>query len=51
MPSTLSSPVVAAVLDRLHAAARVEDGPAKPRIHAREAELGERLPQAQRYEI
>ena len=51
MPSTLGSPVITAVLDRLHAAARAEDEPAKQRISAREAELGRRLPQAQRYEI
>ncbi len=51
MPSTLSDPAVSAVLQRLHAAAEAEDGPAKQRVAAREAELGERLSQAQRYEI
>jgi predicted O-methyltransferase YrrM len=51
MPSTLSTPTVAAVLDRLHAAAGAEDEPAKQRVRGRETELGTRLSQAQRYEL
>jgi predicted O-methyltransferase YrrM len=39
------------VLDRLYAAAQAEDEPAKQRVRAREAELGKRLAQAQRYEL
>ncbi len=46
--STLRSEAVASVLDRLHAAARAEDEPAKQ--PEREAQLGERLAQA-RYEL
>jgi predicted O-methyltransferase YrrM len=42
---------VAGVLDRLHAAALAEDEPAKERVRAREAQLGERLAQAERYEL
>jgi hypothetical protein len=49
--STLRSPSVAAVLDRLHEAAAVEDEQARQRVGAREAELGHRLPQAQRYDL
>jgi predicted O-methyltransferase YrrM len=49
--STLRSPTVAGVLDRLHTAALVEDEPAKERIRAREEQLGERLAQAKRYEL
>ncbi len=43
--------MVACVLDRLHAAALAEDSRAKERVLAREAQLGERLAQAQRYEL
>ncbi len=43
--------MVASVLDRLHAAAWAEDEPAKERVRAREAQLGVRLAQAQRYEF
>ena len=39
------------VLDRLHAAAEAEDELAKQRVRAREVELGERLGQAERYEL
>jgi hypothetical protein len=46
--STLRSPTVAGVLDRLHAAPLVEDEPAKERVRA---QLGERLAQAERYEL
>jgi predicted O-methyltransferase YrrM len=42
---------VADVLERLHGAALAQDGRAKERVRAREAELGERLPQSQRYEL
>jgi predicted O-methyltransferase YrrM len=49
--STLRSPSVAAVLDRIHTAAAVEDERARQRVHTREATLGRRLPQAQRYEL
>ncbi len=42
---------MAGVLDRLHAAAWAEDEPAKERVRAREAQLGVRLAQAQRYEL
>lgn len=49
--STLRSPTVARVLDRLHAAAGAEDEPAKQRVRAREAQLGVRLAQAERYEL
>lgn len=49
--STLDSLSVAAVLDRIHAAAAVEDEQARRRVQAREATLGHRLAQAQRYEL
>jgi predicted O-methyltransferase YrrM len=49
--STLDSPPVAAVLDRIHAAAAAEDEQARQRVQAREAALGHRLAQAQRYEL
>lgn len=49
--STLNSPSVAAVLDRIHTAAAVEDEQARQRVQAREATLGRRLAQAQRYEL
>jgi predicted O-methyltransferase YrrM len=48
---TLTSPSVVAVLDRIHAAAVREDDAAKARVRAREAEVGARLSQAQRYEL
>jgi len=51
MPSILSTPAVATVLDRLHATAQAADEPAKQRVQDREAELGTRLSQIQRYEI
>ncbi len=51
MSSTLRSPTVTGVLDRLHARARAEDEQAKQRVRAREAQLGERLAQAERYEL
>lgn len=50
MPSALDAPATAAVLERLHAAAREQDEPARQRVRAREAEAG-RLGQAQRYEL
>jgi len=49
--STRDSPSVAVVLDRIHAAAAVEDEQARRRVQAREATLGRRLAQAQRYEL
>ena len=48
---TLRSPTVEAVLDRIHAAAAREDDAAKARVRAREAEVGGRLSQAERYEL
>lgn len=51
MTSTLASEQVAAVLERLHAHASVEDAQAKLRVQAREAELGVRLAAVQRYEL
>lgn len=48
---TLRSPDVAAVLDRIHAAAAHEDEAAKNRVRAREAAVGRRLSQAERYEL
>jgi predicted O-methyltransferase YrrM len=48
---TLASPAVVDVLDRLFAQVEQQDGPAKERVLSREAELGKRLDQAQRYEI
>lgn len=51
MSSTLRSPAVVSVLDRLHAQADEEDGPAGQRVRAREAAIGERLVQEQRYEL
>ncbi|HSZ14816.1 MAG TPA: class I SAM-dependent methyltransferase [Solirubrobacteraceae bacterium] len=49
--STLRSSAVAAMLDRVHAAAAREDGLAKQRVREREAQIGHRLSQAQRYEL
>lgn len=49
--STLNSPSVATVLNRIHTAAAVEDEQARQRVRAREAALGRRLAQAQRYEL
>ncbi|HEX5309766.1 MAG TPA: class I SAM-dependent methyltransferase [Solirubrobacteraceae bacterium] len=49
--AALDSPSVAAVLDRIHAAATVEDEQARQRVEAREARLGRRLAQAHRYEL
>jgi predicted O-methyltransferase YrrM len=51
MPSTLRSPPAAAVVERLLAQAAQQDPLAKQRVRAREAELGERLEQARRYEL
>ena len=51
MTSTLRSEPVMTVLGRLHAKAGVEDLEAKQRVRAHEAQLGERLPPAQRYEL
>jgi predicted O-methyltransferase YrrM len=51
MRSTLRSPSVAAVLHRLFAQSAQQDPQAKQRVRAREAELGERLDQARRYEL
>jgi predicted O-methyltransferase YrrM len=51
MPSTLRSPVVSDVLARLFAQVEQQDPLAKQRVQSREAELGHRLPQAQRYEL
>lgn len=50
-PDTLSAPSVVAVLDRIHAAATREDEAAKARVRGREAALGRRLSQAERYEL
>lgn len=49
--STLCSPAVAGVLDRLYATVAAEDEPAKQRVRDREAQLGGRLSQQQRYEL
>lgn len=51
MSSTLTSPAVSQVLGRLHRLADAEDEPARQRIRDREAQLGERLAQPQRYEL
>ena len=51
IPSTLESPAVSQILGRLHAKAEREDPLAKQRVQAREAELGETLPQERRYEL
>lgn len=51
MTCTLTSERVAAVLERLHAKARVEDPQAKQRVQTCEAELGVRLTPPQRYEL
>ena len=51
MPSTLRLPVVASVLGRLHVQADDEDSLAAERVRAREAEIGHRLAQDQRYEL
>lgn len=47
----LNAPAVARVLDQLHARAERDDPLAKRRVAEREAELGGRLPQAERYEL
>jgi predicted O-methyltransferase YrrM len=49
--STLRLPAVAAVIDRIHALAAVEDELAKQRVAAAEAQAGHRLSQLQRYEL
>lgn len=51
MPRALRSPVVSGVLGRLHAQADDEDPQVAQRVRAREAHLGHRLPQEQRYEL
>jgi predicted O-methyltransferase YrrM len=51
MPSTLESSTVVDVLGRLFVQVEQQDPLAKQRVQAREAELGSRLPQAQRYEL
>lgn len=51
MAPALWSLDVAAVLDRLHAAAAVEDPAAAKRVREREESIGTKLPQAQRYEL
>ncbi len=51
MASTLRSPQVRGVLERLHAKARIEDPIAKNRVAARERELGQRLSVPERYEL
>lgn len=51
MTSTLTSPAVSAVLDRLYEVVAAQDGPAKQRVRHREAELGKRLGQERRYEL
>lgn len=51
IPSTLESSAVSQILGRLHAKAEREDPLAKQRVQAREAELGETLPQERRYEL
>ena len=48
---TLRSPPVTTVLDRIHATAAREDEAAKNRVRAREAEVGHRLSQEQRYDL
>ena len=50
MRSTLSSPAVVRLLDRLYARVAAEDEPARQRVRALEARLGRRLSQEQRYE-
>jgi predicted O-methyltransferase YrrM len=51
MPSTLRSPAVVDVLARLFEQVEQQDPLAKQRVQSREAEIGHRLPQAQRYEL
>jgi hypothetical protein len=51
MSSTLRSPPVIDVLERLFIQAARQDPLARHRVQAREAELGSRLPQQERYEI
>ncbi len=49
--SSLRSPAVARVLDRLHALAQAEDPIARRKVEAREAELRRRLTQERRFEL
>jgi predicted O-methyltransferase YrrM len=49
--STLRSPPVVAMIDRVHVAAAREDELAEQRVREREAQIGHRLSQAQRYEL
>jgi predicted O-methyltransferase YrrM len=51
MSSTLITEPVAGVLDRLFSLAEEEDPLAKERVSRREAELGRRLGQAEKYEV
>jgi len=51
MTSTLRSPPVVDLLERLFTRAGLQDPLAKQRVRDREAELGGRLPQEKRYEI
>lgn len=51
MSSTLSAEPVAGVLDRLFTLAEEEDPLAKERVSKREAELGRRLGQVEKYEV
>ncbi len=51
LPSSLRSPAVINVLERLLTEAEQQDPLAKARVRSREAELGRRLSQAQRYEL
>jgi predicted O-methyltransferase YrrM len=49
--SSLRSPAVSGVLDRLHALSQTEDPIARRRVESREAELGRRLTQERRFEL
>jgi predicted O-methyltransferase YrrM len=49
--STLRSPALAAVLDRIYHAAASEDAPAKRRIQEREQSIGRRLSPSERYGV
>jgi predicted O-methyltransferase YrrM len=51
MANALNSQPVASTLDRLFAQAEQEDPLAKDRVRRREAELGRRLDQAEKYEL
>lgn len=49
--SSLRSPTVASVLDRLHALSQTEDPIVRRRVESHEAELGRRLTQKRRFEL